>query len=135
MRPRARRLAELDKQLAGLDERLAGLDAALAAIAQQRDDLVAELAERPGHGEVRTADTTVRQRAAEFALPATGSLREAELRLRRRENELGERIGGLREQSERDDADRTAAVAELVLPPAQALALGVDGVDPVGDHP
>jgi hypothetical protein len=52
-------------------------------------------------------------------------------RLRRRENELGERIGGLREQSERDDADRTAAVAErdVAAEVLRRLAAGTLGAD------
>ncbi|MCA1683791.1 MAG: TIGR02680 family protein, partial [Actinobacteria bacterium] len=52
-------------------------------------------------------------------------------RLRRRENELGERIGELRAQSERDDADRTAAVADrdAAAEVLRRLAAGTLGAD------
>ena len=247
-------LAGLDERLAGLDAAIAaitaqraelsaelaerpghgevrtaaaGRDRADAAVAARADAVAGGEAEVTRlDGEVRTADTTVRQHAAELALPASesglaghrdalagfdtaattwldelttaaGSLRESELRaaqaqrsaglaaeatertreldttaqqlaarlaaveasvgvefreldaqlrvitdrvdaidtererLRRRENELGERIGGLREQSERDDADRTAAVAErdVAAEVLRRLAAGTLGAD------
>ena len=241
------RLAELDAALAAIVQQRAELSAELTgrpghgevrAAAARRDRADAAVAARADAvasseaevtrlaGEARTADTTVHQRAAELALPATesgladhrdalagldtaattwlderttaaGSLREAELRaaqaqrsaglveeaterareldvtaqqlaarlaaveasvgvefreldaqlrvitdrigtidiererLRRRENELGERIGELRAQSERDDADRTAAVADrdAAAEVLRRLAAGTLGAD------